>query len=633
MLRALLALLCVLVMGSVNAETTAAAEAAAVTVEATQAEIASKKIEYDDSNLALQTQMNEAKQMKIDLAELREESKKLEREKAIALEEMNNQFQKMIKDPTLDIAASRAKYTKSVNADKQNKQDIEDQLVAVEEKEREVADIRVLKHSLLNKLEGLKEQLNKSRVERLYTQFNKSGKLTVQHTVECELEKTLSECIRRTEELAKEKASARYMDKIFAELSESKSVATRRDGAGTSVKIITAKVIEKAFSGFANYSLTMDVDLVGNLTRPQACKLLELNERYCLVTPASVSNSGSAASANSSSAVKSKTVPKEMYELTVRSNVFGDEVYINGASFGSTKLSVMMPAGTHSVEIVKVGYKTYVEHVNLKANYEISVNLVKETKKFSKGSSIQDELGNNKKGPRLVAITAGGFKMGDISGRGLENERPVVTHTIKDSFGMGEKEITVADFSQFIAATNYITVAEQGKGCAYYSDSEPKYDENINWRNPGYEQTDNYPVVCVTLDDAKAYVNWLSTSTNKNYRLPTEGEWEYAARADSESDYWWGDAIGSNNANCGWCGSEWSNNSAAPTASFERNPFGLYDVIGNVWEWSDSGSEQVSVVRGGAWNFAPSLARVSTRLEIASNFRSNYIGFRVARDR
>lgn len=629
MLRALLALLCVLVMGSVNTAI------AAVTVEATQADIAIKQTEYDNSNLALQRQMNEAKEMKIQLSELRQNLKKLEREKAIALEEMNSQFQKMIKDPTLDIAASRAKYTKSVNAYKQNEQDIEDQLVAVGNKEREVASIRVSKHSLLNTLEGLKEQLNKSRVERLYKQFNKSGKLTVQHSVECNLEEKLSECINRTEELAKQKASNRYMDKIFAELSESTSVASRRNGAKTSVRIDNVKVTEKAFSGFANYSLSMDVDLTGNLTRPQACKLLDLNQRFCIEPPKNTTqlSGNQSTSPNSPGSSKPRYEPKVMYELTVRSTVFGDEVYINGISYGSTKLSVMLPAGKHSVEIVKVGYKTYVEHIDLKANYLINVALVKETKKFSKGSSIQDMLGKNKRGPRLVAITSGKFKMGDISGRGLDNERPVVSHTIKDSFGMGEKEITVADFTQFIDATNYVTVAEQGKGCAYYSDSEPKYDPTISWRNPGYEQTENYPVVCVTLDDAKAYVEWLSATTNKNYRLPTEGEWEYAARADSESDYWWGDAIGSNNANCGWCGSKWSNNSASPTGSFDRNPFGLYDVIGNVWEWSDSGSEQVSVVRGGAWNFAPSLARVSTRLEIASDFRSNYIGFRVARDR
>jgi formylglycine-generating enzyme required for sulfatase activity len=632
MLRALLALLCVMLIGSVNAETSAAPT---VTVEAIQSDITSKQTEYDSNNLALQAQMNEAKQMKTELSDLREKLKLREREKSVALEEMNAQFQRMIKDPSLDIAASRSRYTESVNAHKQNQKDIEDQLIAVEDKERQVAGTRVLKLSLLNTLEGLKEQLNKSRVERLYTQFNKPGQMTVQQSFECDLEKTLSECIRQTETLAKQQASDRYMDKIFAELSESKSVATQREGADTSVKIVKAIVTEKAFSGFANYSLTMAVDLAGNLTRPQACKLLELNQRFCVADSVKTNTvpAANTPAGQNKPVAPVKVAPKVMHEMTVRSNVFGDEVYINGVSYGSTKLSVMLPEGKHSVEIVKVGYKTYVEYVDLKQNHMINVNLVKETKKFSKGSSIQDSIGDNKQGPRLVAVTAGDFKMGDITGRGLDNERPVVSYTIEESFGMGEKEITVADFAEFITATKYVTVAEQGKGCAYYSDSEPKYDPQMNWRNPGYEQTEIFPVVCVTLDDAKAYVEWLSNSTNKNYRLPTEGEWEYAARSGSSDDYWWGDAIGSNNANCGWCGSEWSNNSAAPTASFKRNYFGLYDVIGNVWEWSDSGSEQVSVVRGGAWNFAPSLARVSTRLEIASNFRSNYIGFRVARDR
>ncbi|MBU2919440.1 MAG: sulfatase activating formylglycine-generating enzyme [Psychrosphaera sp.] len=621
MLRAPLALLCVLLMGSVNAQT------GALTVEATQADIANKQTEYDNYNLALQTQMNQAKQMKEQLSKLREQSKKLEREKAIALEEMNSQFQKMIDDPSLDIASARLTYTESVNAHKQNKLDIQNQLAAVQEKEREVASIRVSKHSLLNTLESLKEQLNNSRVERLYSQFNKSGTLSVQHAVDCDLEEVISECIRRTEQLAKQKASKRYLDKIFTELSESATASAQRNAADTSVKVESVKVTNKGFTGVAKYSVAMDVGLKGNLTRKQACQLLELNERYCVEFP------GGGEVAKKTESQKVKYDANLMYELTIRSNVFDDEVYIDGVSYGSTKLSVMLPAGEHSVEVIKLGYQSYVEKIELTENRLIRVNLNKDAQSFAKGEKIQDILSNDKQGPRLVAIPAGGFQMGDITGRGLDNERPVVSYKIEASFGIGEKEITVGDFGQFIAATNYVTVAEQGKGCAYYSNSEPKYDMQMNWRNPGYEQDNDYPVVCVTLDDAKAYVDWLSTSTGKTYRLPTEGEWEYAARAGSDLDYWWGDAIGSNNANCGWCGSKWSNNSASPTGTFKRNGYGLYDVIGNVWEWSDTGSDIVSVVRGGAWNFAPSLARVSTRLEIASDFRSNYIGFRVARDR
>lgn len=622
MLRVLLAILCVVIMGSVNAQTAAPA------VDAIQADISNKQTEYDNYNLALQTQMNQAKQMKEQLSNLREQSKKLDREKAIALEEMNAQFQKMIDDPSLDIATARLRYTESVNAHKQNKLDIQNQLVAVQEKEREVAGIRVSKHSLLNTLESLKEQLNNARVERLYAQFNKSGSLTVQHAVDCDLEEIISECIRRTEQLAKQKASKRYLDKIFAELSESKSATSQRNAADTSVKVESVNVTGKAFSGVAKYSVTMDVALKGNLTRKQACQLLELNERYCVEYPGDTVDV-----AKKSGPAKAKYDSNLMYELTIRSNVFDDEVYIDGVSYGSTKLSVMLPAGEHSVEVVKLGHQSYVEQIELTENRLLKVNLTKDAQSFAKGEKIQDILNNDKQGPRLVAIPAGGFQMGDITGRGLDNERPVVSYKIEASFGIGEKEITVGDFSEFIKATNYVTVAEQGKGCAYYSNSEPMYDMQMNWRNPGYEQSNEYPVVCVTLDDAKAYVDWLSNSTGKSYRLPTEGEWEYAARASTQTDYWWGDAIGSNNANCGWCGSKWSNNSASPTATFKRNGFGLYDVIGNVWEWSDTGSEVVSVVRGGAWNFAPSLARVSTRLEIASDFRSNYIGFRVARDR
>ena len=140
--------------------------------------------------------------------------------------------------------------------------------------------------------------------------------------------------------------------------------------------------------------------------------------------------------------------------------------------------------------------------------------------------------------------------------------------------------------------------------------------------------------MCVSYDDAKAYANWLSGEEGKQYRLPNEVEWEYAARAGTTSEYPWGNEIGKNLANCGWCGSEWSNKSAAPVGEFAPNNYGLYDTVGNVWEWPQKRASQDDVtVRGGAWNFAPSLARVSTRLALAADFRANYIGFRLVRER
>ena len=103
-----------------------------------------------------------------------------------------------------------------------------------------------------------------------------------------------------------------------------------------------------------------------------------------------------------------------------------------------------------------------------------------------------------------------------------------------------------------------------------------------SWDNPNFAQTDNHPVTCVSWNDATKYAVWLSDKTGKNYRLPTEAEWEYAARAGTDTKYWWGNKIGKNNANCDGCGSKWDDKQTAPVGSFAANAFGLHDVHGNL---------------------------------------------------
>jgi formylglycine-generating enzyme required for sulfatase activity len=137
--------------------------------------------------------------------------------------------------------------------------------------------------------------------------------------------------------------------------------------------------------------------------------------------------------------------------------------------------------------------------------------------------------------------------------------------------------------------------------------------------------------------------------TGKAYRLLTEAEWEYAARAGSEKAYTWGDAIGTNNANCNGCGSQWDNKRAAPVGSFAPNTFGLHDMHGNVWEWVEDcyqdnysgapadGSVWIAgecigpVVRGGSWFSIPRRLRSAIRLRYTAVIRLNNLGFRVGR--
>ena len=142
------------------------------------------------------------------------------------------------------------------------------------------------------------------------------------------------------------------------------------------------------------------------------------------------------------------------------------------------------------------------------------------------------------------------------------------------------------------------------------------------------------PVVNVSWEDAQAYVRWLSGKTGEQYRLPSEAEWEYVARAGTTTEYWWGDDVGRNRANCYGCGSRWDYEQTAPVGSFAANPFGLHDVHGNVIEWVEDCWEGICsrrVLRGGSWYLRPRDLRSALRYWNTTGFRLNYYGFRVAR--
>lgn len=595
-------------------------------------QIQQKQTEYDNYNSNLIAEISSAGNLESELQSLRENGKVLEVNRQTALNEMNTQYERMIDDPSLDITLFRQTYVNAVRAHKENKDAISGKYTDWQDQLARVDKIRISKHSLLNKLESLKEQLNNARVDRLYSEFNRQETLTVDNSISCEREETIAKCIERAKLLAKQKASKRFLDQLYDGLTESQEAQRHRSYSDTNVQIVRSDVNSNGFSGLGDFSVSMNVDLKANMRRREACQLLGLDNRYCVVEKGA-SRVAQVITPNPPEDMTIATDESVMYELTVRSNVFDDEVFIDGVSYGSTRLQVMLPQGEHDIEVVKRGYENYKTSVNLTEGATLKAELEKAQYSFSKGEKIQDILSGDIPGPKLVVVPAGGYRMGDITGLGLDNERPVQTRDVNYSFGISETEISVKDFQLFVDATSYVTSAEKAQGCAYYEGGEPLWKEQLNWRSPGFVQTEDNPAVCLSMGDAQAYVEWLSETSGNTYRLPSEVEWEYAARAGKETDYWWGEGVGTNNANCGWCGSEWSNNSSAPVGSFKQNPYGLYDTVGNVWEWSSSQtSENGVVVRGGAWNFAPRLARVSTRMELAPEFRSNYIGFRVVRE-
>ena len=230
--------------------------------------------------------------------------------------------------------------------------------------------------------------------------------------------------------------------------------------------------------------------------------------------------------------------------------------------------------------------------------------------------------------PEMVVIPAGEFLMGSPEGEGLDWERPQHRVTINTPFALGKYEVTFDEWDACLAAG----------GCEHEPDDR------------GWGRGDR-PVMNVSWEDVKQYCGWLAKKTDQNYRLPSEAEWEYAARAGTETAYFWGNEVGKNQANCDGCGSEWDDKETAPVGRFAANPFGLYDMHGNVWEWVEDtwhrsyqnaptgGSAWIDaasgfrVLRGGSWVHDAQSARSAFRGWNAPGNRGVSLGFRCARGR
>ena len=259
--------------------------------------------------------------------------------------------------------------------------------------------------------------------------------------------------------------------------------------------------------------------------------------------------------------------------------------------------------------------------------------------------------------PELVVVREGTYMMGSPSseeGR-YDDEGPVHRVRIGYRFAVGVKEVTRGEYARFVSESNHAS----GDSCRTYEDGEWEWRSGRNWKSPGFSQTDEHPVVCVSHEDAKAYVEWLSDKTGKAYRLLSEAEWEYVARGGTVTARYWGE---SGSGQCEYANGadastdfDWRTGCndgyarTSPVGRYEANGFGLHDVLGNVWEWVEdcwnesyagapsdgsawkSGDCDRRVVRGGSWLGGPRILRSAHRDRGASGLRSSVVGFRVAR--
>ena len=242
----------------------------------------------------------------------------------------------------------------------------------------------------------------------------------------------------------------------------------------------------------------------------------------------------------------------------------------------------------------------------------------------------------------MVVVPAGSFQMGSPSSEAgrFDDEGPAHPVTMARPFAVGAHEVTRGEFARFVSATG----RSMGNACWMYEGGKWQERSSRHWMNPGFIQSDSHPVVCVSWNDALAYVRWLSGKTGEAYRLLSEAEWEYVARAGTTGPYHFGSSLSPAQANF-----RGNRGGTAPVGSYPANGFGLHDVYGNVSEWvedcwSDSyhgapadGSAWTSwycgrrVLRGGSWVSGPWELRSANRRRNATGVRFNYYGFRVAR--
>lgn len=279
-----------------------------------------------------------------------------------------------------------------------------------------------------------------------------------------------------------------------------------------------------------------------------------------------------------------------------------------------------LPPGEYQVSVALRGYAPWngtVKHGTGPTMYAVALQFV--------SAVYADPMESGGTGPSMAVVPAGSFQMGCRASVCASDELPVRTVTFEMPFAIATHEVTFEQFDRFVRATGHARPDAAGWGRG------------------------RRPVINVSWDDANAYAAWLSSETGRHYALPSEAEWEYAARSGTATAFAWGDTA-RDSANCSDCGTARSR--TVPVGSFPANDWGLHDMHGNVWEWvqdcwNDSyagapsdgspwleGECSRRLLRGGSWFNAHSLARSASRLSGQAAVRGNIAGFRVtARDR
>ena len=314
-----------------------------------------------------------------------------------------------------------------------------------------------------------------------------------------------------------------------------------------------------------------------------------------------------------------------LYPVTITSNVTDARITLRGNGNDYTyQNGLRLPEGSYQVSAMAERYSP------LSETWQVSENNTRLVLEMitAPGETFRDSLADGGEGPLMVVLPAGRFSMGCLSNDSDcdDNEQPIHDVTLPNNFAIAVYEVTFAEYERYVQATGVRRPGDEGWGRG------------------------DRPVINLDWEEARAYARWLSEQTGRSYRLPTEAEWEYAARAGTTTKYSWGNRANYEQANYN-SNDRWEN--TAPVGSFPANGFGLYDMHGNVFEWTqdcwhgsyrgaptngqvwegaNGGDCDRRVVRGGSWHGGPGLLRAAGRVSYRVSGRANVLGLRLVQD-
>ncbi|MFS1442017.1 MULTISPECIES: formylglycine-generating enzyme family protein [unclassified Vibrio] len=554
----------------------------------------------------LADKQNEVDNQAQQTARLTKLSAQAEQTLAKAKASLEQDYTRMIDEPDFDISPAQSLFQDAWKTVKEGKLAISDSEQKQQGLVMELEAIQVEKATAEASIATLNQDKLRARAERLRNEITQTEEQTVSFTNRCSSDMTLAQCSDQTVTLALQKAVKQFQHSLVDNATESNTVKEHLASASLNIHVLQHKVKSSGFSEDNRYRAVIAANLETRPDKNTPCRLLGIQSSNCFTQSEQQAND------------QQKEVA--WVNLVVRSNQYNDNVSINGVNYGSTPVEVMLPTGQHMVTIEKEGYLSFHQELKIARDHNLRAVLQAKQNSLNVGTKFADPMGNDIQSPEMIVVGSGRYLLGE------NNAKQV---TIKQPFALAATPTRVQDFKAFVESTGYQTDAELMNTCDTFVNAEITTVSDNDWQNPGFKQADNSPVVCVSQNDAKAYTRWLSKNTGFTYRLPTPQEWEAAARAGQDTNFWWGNEFRSGKANTGWAGTPWSNVSTSPVKSFLPTPTGFYDMVGNVWEWTTT---QKGLAKGGAWSFSPEEAKVYNELYVPPSTAANYLGFRVVRD-